>query len=1054
MNYTCYHLHSDYSLLDSCTKFENYVKYAKELGQTAIASTEHGNVYNWITKKKICEKYGLKYIHGVEIYLTAQLDPQVRDNYHTVLLAKNKDGVKELNSLISLASQPDHFYYKPRLTFEEFLNISDNVIKTSACLASPLNSKTVQSNKELYLSLVQHYDYLEIQPHDSQEQKDFNNILWKLSQHYNIPLIAATDTHSLNQYKAECRTMLQQSKNIEFQNEDTYDLTYKTYDELVEMFKVQNTLPEEVYLEAIENTNRMADSVEEFELDMTQKYPYLYENDEEVLQKKIISNFTQKCKSGEIPIEEVAQFKQNIAEEFDVFKETNMLGFMLSMSELIEWCHENNIPTGFGRGSVCGSSIAYVLDITDVDPVKFKTIFSRFCNKNRVEAGDVDVDFPPDMREQVYEHIFNQFGYDKCAYVLALGTISDKGCIDDIGRGLKNSDGQRKYSLDEVANIKNEYDVNPTNTRKKYPDLFYYFDGMLNTYISQSMHPAGIIISPVCLREEYGIFINDNMQILQLDMEDSHGVNLIKYDILGLKSIAVINDACKLAGIKYPKAYEIDWEDENVYNEIKLSPVGIFQYESNFAWDSVKRFDCHSVFDLSLVNACIRPSGESYRDKLLDRVSHKNPSEQIDEMLKNNLGWMIYQEDTIKFLQDICGLSGSDADSVRRAIGKKDSEYINKMLPVILKGYCDNSSQPREKAEKEAQEFLQIIQDSSSYSFGYNHSIAYSMIGYLCGWLRHYYPYEFIVSYLNNAQNQDDLNTGAELIKAKGFTLKPAQFRHSQYGYYFSKEEQAIYKGLGSIKFLNKDCADELYELGKTFKGTFLELLDSITQANTKQIKILILLDYFKEFGGSEKLINFYNQYLYCRDKKQFKKSVEEIIIPDDVFTSGDRTDTSKLVIQYQPILLQNIKLFCGKETEKQVSEFDSLGYLRYIWDEITDKNLPLTSLLQAELYWIGKLSYVNPRLKNTYIVTSFKLYGSNQPYISIYNLENGEEQSTKITNEGIYMSNPFKLYSVIQITKWREQYKKKRVFENGKYIYQNTDEIINIPEDWVVVKQ
>lgn len=1051
-NYVVLHLHDDRSLLDSCTKFSDYVKKAKELGQIAIALTNHGVIYNWVSNKQLCDKEGIKYIHGVEVYMTERLQPQVRDNYHTILLAKNHEGVKEINKLVSISNKKDHFYYKPRITFDEFFNISDNVIKLSACLASPLNSKYIQGDRDLFNKLIEHYDYLEIQPHNSKEQKSYNKMLYELSKRYNKPLVATTDTHSLNPYKAECRTMLQLSKGIEFQNEDTFDLTYKSYSDIIGMFKTQGVLPEEVFLQAIENTNVIADSVEEFTLDRTAKYPILYQDDEKVIKKKIVDNFKHKIAIGEIKTEEVEQFKKNINEEFEVFKATNMLGFMLSMSELVEWCHDNGIPTGFGRGSVCGSSIAYILNIIDVNPVKFHTIFSRFCNKNRIELGDIDVDFPPEMRGKVYEHIFNQFGYDKCAYVLALGTISDKGCIDDIGRGIKDESGARKYSLAEMEEIKSLYDVNPTEARKKYSDIFYYFDGMLNTYVSLSMHPAGVIISPVELEEEYGTLVNNDLQILQLDMEDSHDVNLVKYDILGLKSISVINDACQMAGIKYPLSYEINWEDENVYNEIKLSPVGIFQYESNFAWDSVKKFDCHSIFDLSLVNACIRPSGESYRDKLLNRISHKNPSKIIDDMLKDNLGWMIYQEDTIKFLQEICGLSGSDADSIRRAIGKKDADYINKMLPVILDGYCKHSDKPRAESEKEAKEFIQVIQDSSSYSFGYNHSIAYSMIGYLCGWLRHYHPYEFIVSYLNNAQNQDDLNNGAELIKQKGMRLAPAQFRHSQYGYYFDKSNSTIYKGLGSVKFLNKECADELFEIGKTFNGTFLELLTSLTKANTKQIKVLILLGYFKEFGKTLKLLDFYNQYLTLWGKKQFKKDNNKLV-SSDTFVSGLRTDKSSIVVNYS-IDLDKIAMYCAKETDKQYSQFDYKAYLEFIWNEIPDTNVPLDDILKAQLYFIGTLSYVDERLSNVYMVTEFKYYNDvAKPYLVLYNLGTGEQIKTKITNAGLYMSNPINLYSIIQVLKWKESYKKTKTFENGKSCYKDTDEKQNILEDYVIIK-
>ena len=279
-NYTCYHLHSELSLLDSCTKYQLYVDKAKELGQSAICFTEHGNCYQWIEKKEYCEKNGIKYLHGIEIYLTQQLEPKVRDNYHTILIAKDYDGVKEINSLFSISSEEDHLYYKRRISFDEFKKISSHVIKISACLASPLNKLRDES-------LIPFYDYLEIQPHiNSEEQKEYNLWLYQMSKKYNKPLIAGTDTHSISPYKAECRSILQVAKKIEFSNEDEFDLTYKTYDELCGMFKQQGVLPEDVYLKAIENTNIMADSVSEFELDKSFKYEKCYDDDEEELKSR------------------------------------------------------------------------------------------------------------------------------------------------------------------------------------------------------------------------------------------------------------------------------------------------------------------------------------------------------------------------------------------------------------------------------------------------------------------------------------------------------------------------------------------------------------------------------------------------------------------------------------------------------------------------------------------------------------------------------------------------------------------------------------------------
>lgn len=340
-----------------------------------------------------------------------------------------------MNELISRSNQGDHFYYKPRITFDEFLGISSNVIKISACLASPLNRMSI--THPMYERLLKHYDYLEIQAHDHPEQVAYNRHLAEMSQKYGIPLIAGTDTHSLNKYKAECRTILQLSKHIEFADEDTFDLTYKSYDELVTMFATQDALPEAMYLEAIENTNRMADSVEPFELDISFKYPILYgERDREVLHQVLDDNLQAKIKEGAITPEQIEPFKAAIAEECRVFDKIEMSGFMLFMSELVTWCKSHGIPIGFNRGSCGGSRVAYVTNTTDLNPETWHTVFSRFCNEDRKEIGDIDIDVSPSQRDLVYDYIINRFGQEKTAFILAIGTIKSKGCIDEICRAL------------------------------------------------------------------------------------------------------------------------------------------------------------------------------------------------------------------------------------------------------------------------------------------------------------------------------------------------------------------------------------------------------------------------------------------------------------------------------------------------------------------------------------------------------------------------------------------------------------------------------------------
>lgn len=389
-NYTVYHLHDDNSLLDSCTSYKQYIDKAVELGQSSICFANHGNVHNWVEKKMYCDENGIKYMFGIECYLTEHLEPKIRDNYHTVLISKNERGRKELQRLIFNAGNEQHKYYKPRISFDEFLNISDNIIKISACLASPLNRIRDLDRVE---KLFQHYDYYEIQYHGG-DQIEYNQYLYEMSKKYNKPLIVGTDTHNLDKYKAECRIILQMGKDAEFgkgdsdgSNEDEFDLTYKSYNELVECFSKQNSLPMNIVLDAIENTNVMADSVESFELDTSIKYPILYgEDDEKVMWQTLRDKYKYKLDNG--IIQKNQRYIDDIKEEMRVFKKTDMIGFMLFMSELMTWCRDNGIPSSPCRGSVGGSTVAYISDITDVDPIVRNTVFSRFANEDRKELGD------------------------------------------------------------------------------------------------------------------------------------------------------------------------------------------------------------------------------------------------------------------------------------------------------------------------------------------------------------------------------------------------------------------------------------------------------------------------------------------------------------------------------------------------------------------------------------------------------------------------------------------------------------------------------------------
>lgn len=897
-----YHCHTEYSLLDSCTKVQDYVDLAVKNGQKALSISEHGKPLNWTEKWNACKNAGIRYIHSVEIYLTESLDQRIRDNYHTVLMARNMEGVKELNRLIDLSCDERHFYYTNRLSFEEFLGISDNIISTSACLASPLN-KLPETNP-WYMQLARKYDFLEIQPHNHPDQIAFNQKLLRLSEQIGTPLIAGTDTHNSSKYKAECRAALLDSKHKSYGDEDAFDLTYKTYDELVEMFRVQNAIPEGEYMQAIENTNLLYDMTEDIDLDTSIKYPILYgsrEEDSRVFAEIVEKKFREKLESGVIPKEQEQAFRTAIDEEMRVFRKLKMDGFMLSMSELICWCKSQGMAIGTARGSVGGSRVAYVADIIDLNPETWHTVFSRFCNEDRKEIGDIDIDCVESDRPAIFKYIVDRFGADKTARVASFGTMQAKGVIDDVGRHLAkkwsaehpNKDSsENPWSLARIAKIKSEINSADEASKKekrpiqeypefqaaakKYPELFYYFDGLFDTKISQSVHPAGMVISPITLNDNYGVFNKEGESCLLLDMDNIHDfTGLAKYDFLILKTVQVIRDAYRYMGLPYPKTHEIDWNDEAVWADMIRSPAAIFQFEGKYAFDCLKKFVPKSIFDMSIVTACIRPSGASYRDALLARRPHKNPSEIIDELLKDNLGYLIYQEDTIKFLQQICGLSGSEADNIRRAIGRKQKDRLDKAMPSILEGYCEKSPQPRNVAENEAKEFLQIIEDSASYQFGYNHSIAYCLLGYLCAYCRYYHPIEFITSFLNNAANEDDIRNGTTYANKVGIRVTMPKWGLSQGEYFYDKEKHIIAKGLSSIKYMSQGIAKELYELAHSRKFTrFVDLLAALneTSLNSRQLDILIKLDFFSEFGNQRELLKIQEIYSEIFNKGMAKK--------------------------------------------------------------------------------------------------------------------------------------------------------------------------------------
>ena len=1003
--YTPYHMHTMKSLLDSTTSFEEYLEAAIKCGMHAIGISEHGIPREWAANKLLCKakidsinaeraKEGLallppmKYLNGVEIYLTENLAPKVRDNYHTVLIAKNEEGQREMLNLVQLSTREDHMYYNNRITFDEFLDISDNVIKISACIAGPLSKLSVDHPR--YMELVEHYDYLEIQHHNTPEQIAYNRLLYQLSCQFDKPLIAGTDTHSLNKYKHECRAILMEYKKQHYPDEDKFDLIWKTYDELVEAYRIQAALSEDVYMQAIENTNVMAASVEDIPIDTSIKYPILYgtrENDARRFEEVVAQSFESGCSNGMIKPHQIEAFKKAIDEEMAVFKKLDMTGFMLSMHELLKWCRENNIPVGPGRGSVTGSRIAYLVGITDLNPEDLNTNFARFANEERVEIGDIDIDcIASDDRAKIFDYIQNRFGERFTARVGSYGTLADKSIIDVVGKTL-----QIPYA--QIKEIKKLHESDPEKARNQYPEIYYYYDGLASVTISQSVHPAGMVISPVELVSNYGTIYKDGVQCLLLGMDATHDVGLAKYDFLGLKTLAVIRDTCNMANIPFPRYNTMDWHDEVVWNELDEDSSLMFQMEKGSAKRAMRDFKPHSIKDLALVSACLRPSSASYRDKVYAHIPNKNPTEAMDKLFADSLGYLVYQEQIIQALIELCGFTGSQADSVRRDIAKKKEAKVAEDVIKIREGYCRLSSQPREIAEQECAQMLQVIQDASGYSFNYNHAAAYSLLTYIFAWLRHYYPVEFVAAFLNNADNDEDILNGTDMMKKLQIRLRMPHYGVSKDFYAADSETRTITQGIAAIKDFGPGKGDKLFAFSQRFQNIkyFSDLLIALKKSNVKLnsncVEKLIKLDFFSpEFGNINQLLRIkqlYEKWYYRKRiaiaevitepyyyifEKYGKKSEMNITITDESLLSVMH-DLEEFVLDsniYDCTILEKARYFA-----------EIMGYNGYISGRQEDRRklyvqdvIPLKSRKTNDLWaYLFKCQSIGSGIETTFTV-------------------------------------------------------------------------------------
>ena len=1032
-NYTVLHCHTELSNgttnIDSVTKYEDYIKRASELGMKAIAITEHGNILSFLKKKECCEKYGLKYIHGIEAYLTETIDTKIRDNYHCCLYARNWEGVKELNKLISNSynRNDNHFYYTPRILIDDLFKTSDNIIVASACLGGVFNKGNDKVKKRMLDFFIKNKDrcFLEIQHHNVKDQIEYNKYLFKLSQEYGLKLVTNTDTHCLDKKHVKGRDILQKAKNIHFDNEDGWDLTFKSYDELIESYKQQNSLPMFVILEAMENTNRIADMIEEFTMDKSYKYPKLYDNSEDVLKQKINEGVI-RTGIDKLPNYET-EYLPRIYSELETYKHNGAVDFLLLDENIKTWGREHDIYPGYSRGSCSGSLICYLLGITDVDSVLHKLNFERFMNTERVSLADIDTDWQPNQREAIKDYVYSMEGL-YCADIITFNTVALKGSIRDCARALK-------IDLSIVNDIcENINDDNIESYREQYKELFEYVDIVNGTVVSIGTHPCGLCCSPIPLDENMGLLTLATCKnpVTMLNMKEIDSLNYVKLDVLGLDNIQIINETCKLAGIERLTPQNVDDNDEAVWQSIKEDTLGIFQWDGSgsyyikdlFSDETIKRIkevypDFRYIDLMACGNGAIRPAGESYRYELAQGIFRDNGHKALNDLLAPTLGYLVYQEQIIAFLNQFCGYTMGEADIVRRGFAKKTG--TEQFIPDIKNGFIKTMKEKydvdKEESEKIVESFIQVIEDASSYLFSLNHSLPYSYIGYICGYLRYYYPLEFMTVVLNVCKDDaEKTNKAIDYVKKHDMVIKPPKFRYSRAEYFMDKETNSIYKGMASIKYMNAQVSEELYKLKDNQYNNFMDLLIDVydkTSINSRQLSILIVIDFFEEFGKSQKLLDIVELYENIMSKKLKSKKGE---------VSFNKAD-----LPYPKEIIEKYATEKSKEDKyKQYKVERALELCNELMNDIPNIEMPSIYKIRMNFDTMGECNYYFEDYNPTTcivvdVITKFKTKKA-----WLFSIASGHIAEVNI-GEGYYNLQPFKALDVIDVFEITQKPKKER---------------------------
>ncbi len=906
IKFTHLHLHTEYSLLDGANKIKLLAKKIKELGMDSVAITDHGNMFGAIDFYKTMRSEGIKPIIGLEAYIHNQEDigdRTTKQRFHLCLYAKNEAGYQNLMYLSS-QSYIHGFYYYPRINKKMLREHSEGLVCSAACLQGEVNwhlnlnsERNVKNGalgyeraKEIALEYKDIFGddfYLEIMRHGIADQLFIDEQLLQLSMETGIKLVATNDTHYLEQQHADaheafmCIAMNKEFDDPKRLRHSVHEFFVKSPQEMAELF---SDIPE-----AIENTQEIVNKCN-LEIKLGDPTPPNFKFVKEYAEAEGLDfdndadYFVHKCKEGLkkrlkiVPPERHQEYEERLDFEINIINSMKFPGYMLIVWDFIRDAKEKGIPVGPGRGSAAGSLVAFCLEITDIDPMKYNLLFERFLNPERVSMPDIDVDFCQKRRGESIDYVVQKYGRYNVAQVITFGKLLAKGVLRDVARVMAmpyaEADKMAKLIPDELGiTLESAFEkepkikelINSNAQAKRVWDFALALEGLNR---NSGMHAAGVVMSNEELWHKAPLYrpSGEDHLVTQYSLKYLEDVDLIKFDFLGLKTLTVIDDALKLVKKKHDVTInftEIDFDDPKIYELIQSgATVGLFQIESDGMQSLNERLKPTNFEDIIAVLALYRP-GPMESGMLDDFIERKHGRAQItymfpelEEILKPTYGVIVYQEQVMQIVQTIGGFSLGGADVVRRAMGKKIKEEMDR-----LKGEFADGAQKKGFDRAKAEELFDLIVKFAGYGFNKSHSAAYAMITFETSYLKAYYPQEFMSALLTSeADNTDKVVKYVDEVKRLGLDLLPPSITHSMIEFSPSDHDgtDAILFGLGAIKGVGSKAIESILEAReeKTFEdlSDFMARIDS-SKVNKRVLEALIKSGAMDSFGYSRRAL-------------------------------------------------------------------------------------------------------------------------------------------------------------------------------------------------------